>query len=164
MPAPLPLPPLDVLTALLAYDPDTGALRWIANRSNQKAGTEAGNIHCSGYRRIRINGREYKANRIAYALHHGLDPYPLEVDHVNRDRDDNRACNLRAVSPLQNRSNSKTPDVPIVLLSPDGLSTVASSMGEAARLLGCHRRTIGRRLKDGRPLPSGHTVRLASQL
>lgn len=44
---------------------------------------------------VAIEGRLYSASRIIYFMHHGVDPYPLEVDHENRNSLDNNVSNLR---------------------------------------------------------------------
>jgi hypothetical protein len=147
MPSPIPLPPLDVLTALLTYDPDTGTLTWRKTRGLAKTGSEAGYIKQNGYRAVKVNKQMYLAHRIAFALHHGYDPGLLVIDHINRDKSDNRAQNLRAVSAFDNRANSCNPDVTVLISLPDGSTVSASSQSAAAELLGCSRKTISDKLK-----------------
>jgi hypothetical protein len=147
MPAPIPLPPLDVLTALLAYDPDTGILTWRKTRGLAKAGSEAGYLKQNGYRAVRVNRHNCFAHRIAFALHYGYDPGLLVIDHINRDRSDNRAQNLRAVSAFDNRANSSSPDVTVLVSLPDGSTVSARSQRAAADLIGCSRRAVAEKLK-----------------
>jgi hypothetical protein len=45
--------------------------------------------------RVKIDGKHYYAARIIYFMTHGVDPYPLEVDHKNKDSRDNSVENLR---------------------------------------------------------------------
>ena len=52
------------------------------------------NIAANGYRRIMIDGRPQKVHRLVCAAFHG-DRKDETVDHINRDRGDNRADNLR---------------------------------------------------------------------
>lgn len=114
------LPPLDYLRECFAYDPDTGVLTW-RDRPDSHFGTASkakrhrslyvgkpvGTKNADGYLVVRLthNGKHqlYRCHRISYALLHG-DTEQL-VDHINGDREDNRACNLRAVSVLQNIAN-----------------------------------------------------------
>ena len=90
---------------LLHYDPVTGAFVWRIDRTGTaKAGMIAGYINNQGYQMLRLDGRDYSALRVAWLYCHGN--WPLgEIDHINRDRSDNRLDNLRDVSRSVNQSN-----------------------------------------------------------
>lgn len=104
---PKPLPPIEVVKELLSYDPEAGEFHWIKAASPYVAvGSLAGCIELNGYRSIKIQGRHCKAHRLAWLLGHGEDPGELYVDHINRDKLDNRLCNLRLADCSQNRGNS----------------------------------------------------------
>jgi hypothetical protein len=131
-----PLPPLEVLQSLFSYCPDTGEVRNRCTRGAARAGALAGNAASGDYLRTTVLGQWCRVHRIAYALHHGRDPFPLEIDHINRDRSDNRACNLRAVSPETNKANSDAPYRKVRISYPDGRGTIiTSSVTTAARIL-----------------------------
>jgi hypothetical protein len=49
------LPPFDVVNKLIAYNIITGVLTWKVNKSNVKAGTQAGYLKKTGYLYICIN-------------------------------------------------------------------------------------------------------------
>lgn len=93
---------------LLEYDSTSpSGLRWKVDGYNNcyKAGDIAGDT-CSGptgYYQIVIRGKKYMSHRVVYFLLHN--EWPETVDHINGDRMDNRAENLRAASMRQNLCN-----------------------------------------------------------
>lgn len=100
------------LKELFTYNPGTGYLiRKIGVRGKRsKAGDRAGCVQKStGYRLIRIDGKNYREHRLIFLYMTG--EFPAEqVDHINRVRDDNRWINLRVVTQrenLQNRSDTR---------------------------------------------------------
>lgn len=120
---PIPLPEQAYLNECLDYDPLTGELTWkirprdhfISNSSftkfnNQFAGKTAfTSLDGEGYlyRAITIKGQRkfYKAHRIIWKLIYGYDP--LQIDHENRIRHDNRLSNLINSSSVANARNRK---------------------------------------------------------
>lgn len=94
---------LPVATQRLAYEPETGVLRW---RNGGKAGKVAGTLKESGYIVIGIDGVQLRAHRIAFYLMHGY--APEHVDHINGNGADNSARNLRAAAGPQNSFNHRT--------------------------------------------------------
>lgn len=58
-----------------------------------------------GYLRGAVRGMNVYAHRAAFACVHGRWP-DGEIDHINRDKSDNRIENLREVSHRQNRLNA----------------------------------------------------------
>lgn len=90
---------------ILNYDPVTGAFFWKARRSGAAA---LNSQHTEGYLYGGIMGRKYFAHRVAWAMTHGAWPAD-QIDHINGDRRDNRAINLRAVRPIENNRNRKLP-------------------------------------------------------
>jgi len=57
-----------------------------------------------GYLKLKFLGKNYQAHRMAWLLHYGEWPQ-LTIDHINRDRTDNRISNLRDVSQSENARN-----------------------------------------------------------
>lgn len=103
---------LDIISRLFDYDHKTGELRWSSeskttNRSGGH-GSLAGYINRAGYRIVMVDGRNYRAHRIGWAIHYGSWPDGV-LDHINRDTQDNRIENLRCTSQLFNAQNRVAP-------------------------------------------------------
>ncbi len=90
----------------LTYDPLTGIFRTRERVKQVPAGEIAGCYSSKGYRRIKIDDREYPAHRLAWLYVHGEFP-PGDIDHINRVRDDNRIANLRPATRQENGQNRK---------------------------------------------------------
>ena len=97
----------EYLRSILSYDPETGIFTWKIGSANQvKAGDIAGCPDGDGYLRIKVQSRLYRAHRLAWLYTYGERPKG-QIDHINRNRSDNRIANLRDVSHklnLQNKS------------------------------------------------------------
>jgi hypothetical protein len=92
---------------LISYNPDSGVFTWKKTTSNRvKVGATAGNMS-HGYREISIDGKTYRAHRLAWLLAHGRWP-SVYIDHINGLTDDNRLCNLREASTRENAWNTRT--------------------------------------------------------
>ena len=105
MPKPNPLPSLEVLRELLSYNPKTGALTFLTFNHRHRKGDQLTRISGQGYLVWTFEYRTYYAHRIAWKLHTESEP-PEVVDHVNRNRSDNRWSNLRASDQTNNRYNT----------------------------------------------------------
>lgn len=92
------------LKSILRYDPETGKWFWLVNRGSIIAGLQAGGISAEGYLVIGIDGKVYKAHRLAWIYMTG--ECPVEVDHENRNRSDCRWENIRKASRQQNTQNA----------------------------------------------------------
>lgn len=114
------LPPIQTLRQLLDYDPATGLLIWktrplemfggdvrICNTWNTRyAGKEAlGSVDALGYKVGHLRSVYVRAHRVIWKLMHGVDPAG-QIDHINGERDDNRAVNLRDVNQSGNQRNA----------------------------------------------------------
>jgi hypothetical protein len=96
------------LTYNLSYDQNTGYFTWSQPRSKIKVGDVAGHTHKNtGYVSIEIDGKIYAAHRLAWFYVTGKMP-ELQIDHINRIKNDNRFENLREASNGQNRANTKS--------------------------------------------------------
>lgn len=64
-----------------------------------------GSLDKDGYLIIKVKGEQFKAHRIAWLLCYGDFP-KCELDHINRNRVDNRIENLRESSRAEQAKNS----------------------------------------------------------
>jgi hypothetical protein len=105
----MPLPPLGYVQEHLRYDPDTGLFWWRKPKLGRSLFEPAG---CSKkshqYGRIKIKENIYIMHRIAWFLYYKQDPGPLQIDHIDRDKKNNKISNLRLVTNQQNCFNVGT--------------------------------------------------------
>jgi len=104
---------IDRLKEMLSYDASTGVFTWIKTPcANQPEfiGRQAGDAlsrYADGsarYVSIVIDQQRYAAHRLAWFYVHGR--WPGSIDHINRDRRDNRLANLRECTHAQNMQNT----------------------------------------------------------
>lgn len=101
-----PLTP-ERLEQLAFYEPETGLFRWKVSYGVKRVkGQPAGYLDDAGYLRLKLDGVEYMAHRVAWFAVHGRWPVE-ELDHVNGVRNDNRLSNLREASRSLNMQNQK---------------------------------------------------------
>jgi HNH endonuclease/AP2 domain len=93
------------LKKLLEYEPESGNFIRRISRHKHKAGEIAGTLHPFGYTHIKIDGRSYKAHRLAWFYIHGVWPNG-EIDHIDRNRSNNALKNLRVVNRKGNVENT----------------------------------------------------------
>jgi hypothetical protein len=95
------------LLSILVYEPTTGNFYWTIDRcNNAKRGARAGSVNSKGYRVINLEYHRYKEHRLAWFYMTG--EWPIEIDHINRIRSDNRWCNLRNATRIENARNMGT--------------------------------------------------------
>jgi hypothetical protein len=95
------------LRHVLDYDPETGVFIWcVATSQRTKIGSIAGGKDSYGYFHVQIDSKCYKAHRLAWLYVYGVWPVGV-IDHINRNREDNRIANLRDVTASQNMRNCK---------------------------------------------------------
>ena len=94
------------LRETLSYDSQTGEFIWIKPPWNhsQLVGRTAGCLS-TGYVLIKLDGRKYKAHRLAWLYVHGEWP-ALRVDHRDGNPFNNAISNLRLATQAQNCANA----------------------------------------------------------
>lgn len=91
------------------FDFKDGKLLWKTRKANGgKAGQQAGWAHRTGYHVVSVDSKRYLAHRIIWLWHNGYLP-ENQIDHINRNRADNRICNLREVTQTCNNRNTGNP-------------------------------------------------------
>lgn len=90
------------LTSVLDYNPETGVFtRRVATAVR---GKNVGSLMNNGYHRICLDGQQYLVHRLAWF--YTFKEWPkFEIDHINRNKTDNRLVNLRDVRPSENQHN-----------------------------------------------------------
>ena len=94
----------DDLKKVLKYNSKTGIFTWNVNgRKGVKIGNIAG-FNIRGYKAVYIYGKNYYLHRLAFLYVYG--EYPnCDIDHINRNKHDNKILNLRKVDESTNSQN-----------------------------------------------------------
>lgn len=98
------------LREVLHYDPKTGIFTWIKNMRcpyliGKPAGAQQGREN--SYIKICVDSVMHFSHRLAWLYMTGKWPV-ADIDHINRDKSDNRFDNLREATRQQNIWNSRT--------------------------------------------------------
>jgi hypothetical protein len=100
------LPSQGRLQELFAYQ--DGELIYKKCRGRQPAGSIAGTKHHTGYYQISVDKKIYLKHRLVYQYHYGDLEQEQQIDHIDRNKSNNRIENLRAVDQTQNNYNTRT--------------------------------------------------------
>lgn len=93
------------LKKMLRYDPKTGLFTWIIKAANCiKVGDIAGHQEKNGYHVNVLRNKKYLSHRLVWLYVNGYLP-ENEIDHINRDKSDNRISNLRETTRQCNMRN-----------------------------------------------------------
>lgn len=104
-----PLPSIDALKSRIKYDPDTGVFHWTFYSRAQRYDGVAGRPCPRGYIRIQHEGQNVQLHRAAWLFMTGDDPGPMQIDHRDGNKSNNRWRNLRKVPPQINSQNKRGP-------------------------------------------------------
>lgn len=122
------------LKSKLIYDPESGIF-------TKKNGKRTGYIFDGRYIRMRINGRPFKAHRLAWLYMTGR--WPLDqIDHIDGNGLNNKFANLREATRVQNNHNSAAKARKYDL--PRGVSAVHKSKKFRAQIsIGNRKKSLG---------------------
>lgn len=95
----------ELIREYLALDSSSPTnLKWIKPSGRRvELGHVKGYLNSYGYVKAKIKGKAVSLHRAVFLLHYGY--FPKEVDHINRDKTDNRPDNLRAATRSSNCHN-----------------------------------------------------------
>ena len=117
--SPRPVLTADRLRELLEYDAETGEFRWKPRPQKagggwhhkifnaRYAGKLAGCPDAYGYIQITVDGRNYKAHRLAWLWVHGTLPADQSIDHRDNNPANNAIENLRLADQAQQMANQR---------------------------------------------------------
>lgn len=95
----------ETIKRLFSYDKE-GFLVWNKlGRTHKQEGQRAGSKQESGYYRATVMGRTANVHRLIYVYHNGDIPSDVQIDHIDRNKSNNKIENLRAVSASENQWN-----------------------------------------------------------
>lgn len=84
------------------FDYKDGELYW--KKTNRK-GKKVGSMHPTGYMQAQWKGKHWQVHRLIWLWHGNELKEGYEIDHINRNRTDNRIENLRQVTRSVNNAN-----------------------------------------------------------
>lgn len=98
------------LKSLFYYYPDKGVFIRKSSEGNTRAGQKVGWRNTEGYLCTEIHSIQYKLHRLAFLYMEGRLP-PNQVDHINRNKEDNswgNLCECTHFTNQQNRGNNNS--------------------------------------------------------
>jgi len=96
----------DRLCELLEVDTEDGVFKWKNTMGGKaKKGQLAGSINAAGYVVIRVDQTDQLAHRLMWLYVYGAIPL-LGIDHIDRDKANNKPVNLRLATHKQNSENT----------------------------------------------------------
>lgn len=97
---------------LFEYKEDGSLVRKIS-RGGNKVGDIVGSLNRQGYFQVSVDSVTYKVHQIVFLLHYNY--IPKTIDHIDRNKINNRIENLRSVTNRENMlnrsDNSETPNI-----------------------------------------------------
>jgi hypothetical protein len=92
------------LKEILHYDPETGIFRWRYSVARRVKPWDVAGCGTKNYAHLKINNKTYKAHRLAWLYMTGSWPID-QIDHKDRNKENNKWENLRPATNKQNQEN-----------------------------------------------------------
>ena len=97
----------EYLRSLFDYNAETGVFTRLTCTANRhKLGETVGYSGARGYLQAMAAGKKYMVHQLVWMWVYGYLP-PNDIDHINRNRSDNRLANLREVTRSENNHNMR---------------------------------------------------------
>lgn len=97
------------LREVVHYDSETGVFTRLKSRRSDRVGERLGYNDGVGYLAGTIDNKKFRLHRLAWLYVYGEWP-GNHLDHINGVRSDNRICNLRNVTQVENQQNRWRPN------------------------------------------------------
>jgi len=85
-----------------------GYLFWKNTKHGRSTTKPISNNDKNGYCKIRCNNNVYYCHRIIYEMHYGKIPKNLQIDHIDRNKSNNKIENLRLANSKENSRNKSS--------------------------------------------------------
>ena len=106
---------IEELLTRVNVNAETGSIRWTTSGTGRKEMALAGSITSSGYRSIWADGNRIQYHQVLFYYQHGYVPQGGRViDHIDRNKLNNRIDNLRDVSIAKNAQNNDSKGVSLI--------------------------------------------------
>jgi len=130
---------------------DGDLVRNISINSKAMKGMIAGTVNAHGYVYVSIESTSYAVHHVVWKIHYGDIPDGYEIDHIDRNRQNNKIKNLRIVTSSENNHNI-------------GLSKANASGHRGIRFESDRGKWLSRIKHNGRMLNLGRYFRLSDAI